>query len=80
MPEEQALILNMHELFQYLNGNGVESFVKVAQHCLVGDMKTPVDVTYIADNVILLRFFEAEGSTGNFCRKEAKRRASGHDS
>lgn len=61
MPEEQALILHMHELLQYLNRSGVASFVTVAQHGLVGDMKTPVDVTYLADNVILLRFFEAEG-------------------
>jgi circadian clock protein KaiC len=61
MPEEQALILHMHELLQYLNRSGVASFVTVAQHGLVGDMKTPVDVTYLADTVILLRFFEAEG-------------------
>jgi circadian clock protein KaiC len=61
MPEEQSLILHMHELLQYLNRSGVASFVTVAQHGLVGDMKTPVDVTYLADTVILLRFFEAEG-------------------
>jgi circadian clock protein KaiC len=60
MPEEQALILHMHELLQYLNRRGVATFVTVAQHGLVGDMKTPVDVTYLADTVILLRFFEAE--------------------
>jgi circadian clock protein KaiC len=61
MPEEQSLMLHMHELLQYLNRSGVASFVTVAQHGLVGDMKTPVDVTYLADTVILLRFFEAEG-------------------
>jgi circadian clock protein KaiC len=61
MPEEQSLILHMHELLQYLNRRGVATFVTVAQHGLVGDMKTPVDVTYLADTVILLRFFEAEG-------------------
>jgi circadian clock protein KaiC len=61
MPDEQSLILHMHELLQYLNRSGVASFVTVAQHGLVGNMKTPVDVTYLADNVILLRFFEAEG-------------------
>jgi circadian clock protein KaiC len=33
----------------------------VAQHGLVGDMKAPVDVTYLADTVVLLRFFEAVG-------------------
>ncbi len=61
MPEEQSLILHMHELLQYLNRLGAATFVMVAQHGLVGDMKTPVDVTYLADTVILLRFFEAQG-------------------
>jgi len=61
MPEEQALILHMHELLQYLNRQGVMTFLTVAQHGLVGDMKSPVDVTYLADTVILLRYFEAVG-------------------
>jgi circadian clock protein KaiC len=61
MPEEQSLILHMHELLQYLNRQGVTTFLTVAQHGLVGDMKTPVDVTYLADSVILLRYFEASG-------------------
>jgi len=61
MPEEQALILHMHELLQYLNRRGVSTFLTVAQHGLVGDMKAPVDVTYLADTVILLRYFEALG-------------------
>ena len=61
MPGEQALILHMHELLQYLNRQGVSTFLTVAQHGLVGDMKAPVDVTYLADTVILLRYFEALG-------------------
>jgi circadian clock protein KaiC len=61
MPEEQSLILHMHELLQYLNRQGVSTFLTVAQHGLVGDMKAPVDVTYLADTVILLRYFEALG-------------------
>ncbi len=61
MPEEQSLILHMHELLQFLNRLGIATFLTVAQHGLVGDMKTPVDVTYLADTVILLRFFEASG-------------------
>jgi len=61
MPEEQALILHMHELLQYLNRQGVSTFLTVAQHGLVGDMKAPVDVTYLADTVVLLRYFEALG-------------------
>ena len=61
MPEEQALILHMHELLQYLNRQGAATFLTVAQHGLVGDMKSPVDVTYLADTVVLLRYFEALG-------------------
>lgn len=62
MPQENSLILHMHELLQYCNRQGVSTFLTVAQHGMVGEMKTPVDVTYLADAVILLRFFEAEGS------------------
>ena len=61
MPEENALILHMHELLQYLNRQGATTFLTVAQHGLVGDMKAPVDVTYLADTVVLLRYFEAQG-------------------
>ena len=62
MPQENSLILHMHELIQYLNRTGVSTFLTVAQHGLVGEMKSPVDITYLADAVILLRYFEAEGS------------------
>jgi circadian clock protein KaiC len=62
MPEENSLILHMHELLQYLNRQGAATFMTVAQHGLVGEMKAPVDVTYLSDTVILLRYFEALGS------------------
>lgn len=61
MPEEHFLTLHIHELLQYLNRQGASTFLTVAQHGLVGDMKSPVDVTYLADTVILLRYFEAFG-------------------
>jgi circadian clock protein KaiC len=61
MPDENALILHIHELLQYLNRQGATTFLTVAQHGLVGDMKSPVDITYLADTVILLRYFEATG-------------------
>lgn len=61
MPQENALVLHIHELLQYLNRQGATTFLTVAQHGLVGDMKAPVDVTYLADTVILLRYFEALG-------------------
>lgn len=61
MPEEKFLILHIHELLQFLNRQGASTFLTVAQHGLVGDMKAPVDVTYLADTVLLLRYFEAFG-------------------
>jgi circadian clock protein KaiC len=61
MPEEQSLFLHVHELLQFLNRRGVSTFLTVAQHGLVGDMRTPVEVTYLADTVVLMRYFEAQG-------------------
>ena len=61
MPGENVLVLHMHELLQYLNRQGATTFVTIAQHGLVGDTRTPVDVTYLADTVILLRYFETRG-------------------
>lgn len=62
MPEEQFLILHLHELLQYLNRQGASTFLTVAQHGLVGDMRQSIDITYLADTVILIRYFEALGS------------------
>lgn len=61
MPQENSLVLHIHELLQYLNRQGANTFLTVAQHGIVGEMKAPVDVTYLADTVILLRYFEALG-------------------
>ena len=61
MPGEHAILLHLHELLQYLNRQGATTFLTVAQHGLVGEMKSPIDLTYLADSVILLRYFEALG-------------------
>lgn len=78
MPEENSLILHMHELLQYLNRQGAATFMTVAQHGLVGDMKAPVDVTYLADTVILLRYFEALGTVRRAV-SIIKKRTSAHE-
>jgi circadian clock protein KaiC len=78
MPEEQALVLHMHELLQYLNRQGASTFLTVAQHGLVGDMKAPVDVTYLADTVVLLRYFEALGRVRRAI-SVIKKRTSAHE-
>jgi circadian clock protein KaiC len=62
MPAERYLLIQLHELFTYLGQQGVTTFLLVAQHGLVGrDMQTPIDASYLADSVILLRYFEARG-------------------
>lgn len=79
MPDEQSLILHMHELLQYLNRQGANTFLTVAQHGLVGDMKSPVDVTYLADTVLLLRYFEATGKVRRAVSVIKKRTGSHED-
>ena len=62
MPEEQHLILQIHELLAYLNQRGIVTFLLNPQSGLVGSMLTgDLNVSYIADAVVLLRFFEAAG-------------------
>ena len=61
MPQEQQLILQMHELLSYLNHHGVVTFLINPQHGLVGSMSTSLNISYVADAVVLIRFFEAEG-------------------
>jgi circadian clock protein KaiC len=62
MPEERFLIIQLHELLSYLGRRGVVTFLIVAQHGLVGNaMNAPVDASYLADAVLLLRYFEAAG-------------------
>jgi circadian clock protein KaiC len=61
MPEENALVLHMHELLAYLGNQGVATILIMAQHGLVGDTHAPLDLSFLADAIILLRYFEAEG-------------------
>jgi circadian clock protein KaiC len=78
MPEEQYLILHLHELLQYLNRQNAATFLAVAQHGMIGDTTQPIDVTYLADTVILLRYFEAQGQVRR-AMSVIKKRAGGHE-
>lgn len=78
MPQENALILHIHELIQYLNRQGASTFLTIAQHGLLGEMRAPVDVTYLADTVILLRYFEALGKIRRAV-SIIKKRMGGHE-
>ena len=62
MPDEEFLHLHLHELLSYLNQQGVMTVMILAQHGLIGPMGAPVDVSYLADSVIITRFFEALGN------------------
>lgn len=61
MPAEQFMMLQMHELLTYLNQKGVMTILILAQHGMVGQMQSAVDLTYLSDTVMLCRFFEAGG-------------------
>jgi circadian clock protein KaiC len=62
MPQEDFLNLHLHELLSFLNQRGVVTLMLLAQHGLIGPMGSAVDVSYLADTVILTRFFEAAGA------------------
>jgi circadian clock protein KaiC len=62
MPENNFLMAHMHEMLGYLSQQGILTIVIVAQHGIVGNnMASPVDLSYLADNVLLLRYFENSG-------------------
>jgi circadian clock protein KaiC len=79
IPSQRYLLMHMHELLSYLGRQGVLTILVVAQYGLLGHtMQTPVDITYLADTVIVLRYFEAGGHV-----KQAisviKKRKGGHE-
>ena len=61
-PDERFLIVQLHELLAYLGSRGVCTLLIVAQHGLMGHgMEAPLDASYLADSVIMLRYFEHDG-------------------
>jgi circadian clock protein KaiC len=61
-PNERFLGVYLHEVLTFLSQQGVATIITVAQQGPVGAMQGPIDVTYLADTVLLLRFFESAGS------------------
>jgi circadian clock protein KaiC len=79
MPGEQFLALHLHELLTYLNNRGVLTLMVLAQMGLVGSaMQTPIDVSYLADNILVLRYFEARGEVRQAISM-MKKRSGGHE-
>ncbi|HET9210952.1 MAG TPA: circadian clock protein KaiC, partial [Thermoanaerobaculia bacterium] len=80
MPEERFLLLHLHELLSYLNQQGVLTLLVMAQAGLVGEvLESPVDLSYLTDTVVLLRFFEAFGEIRKAISL-VKRRTGAHES
>jgi circadian clock protein KaiC len=63
MPNERFLMVQMHEILGYLSAKGIVAILTMAQHGLIGSaVQSPVDVSYLADTLIILRFFEFDGA------------------
>ncbi len=78
MPEEHFLTLHLHELLSYLIDAAVTTIVIVSQHGALGQISSPVDVSYLADAVILLRYYESHGAFGRAISM-LKKRTSAHE-
>jgi circadian clock protein KaiC len=78
MPEERYLLMQMHELLSYLNSQDVLTILTLAQTGLVGPMSGSIDITYLADAVMLIRFFETEGEIRRVISM-TKRRTGAHE-
>jgi circadian clock protein KaiC len=78
MPDERFLILQMHELLSYLAQQGVLTILVLAQHGLVGPMETPLDLSYLSDAVLMLRYFEHAGTVRR-ALSVVKKRSGNHE-
>jgi circadian clock protein KaiC len=79
MPQNNFLTAQLHELLSYLNNQGVTTFFTVAQSGIIGsNMTSPVDASYLADSVVLLRYFELAGTVRKAI-SVLKKRTGGHE-
>ena len=79
MPSERFLMIQLHELLAYLGQKGIVTILVIAQHGMLGSgMQMPVDVSFLADTVVLLRYFEAVDEIRQAISVVKKRR-SGHE-
>lgn len=79
MPNEQYLMLQLHELLGFLSHRGVVTLIVLGQHGLTGAVHSQIDLSYLCDTLILMRFFEAEGEVRR-CLSVVKTRTSPHES
>ena len=80
MPEERFLSAHLHELLTYLNHRNVVTLLTLAQHGIVGEhVSAPVDISYLADSVLMIRYFEAFGAVRRAI-SVVKKRSGDHES
>jgi circadian clock protein KaiC len=80
MPGEAFLILQLHEMLSFLSQQGVATLMTMAQHGMLGsNMNSPADVSYIADSVLLFRFYEVAGAIHK-ALSVVKKRSGSHES
>jgi circadian clock protein KaiC len=79
MPHEEFLAAQLHELLAYLGNRGVVTFMVVAQQGILGaNMQTPVDASYLADSIVVFRYFEVKGEVRKAI-SVAKKRGGSHE-
>jgi circadian clock protein KaiC len=79
MPQDNYLIAQLHELLSYLGNQGVTTFMVVAQSGMLGaSMNSPVDASYLADSIVMLRYFEYGGKVRK-ALSVMKKRTGGHE-
>lgn len=78
MNQNNYLTAQLHELLSYLSNKGVTTFMVIAQNGMLGNMTSPVDASYLADSVVLLRYFEHAGSVKKAI-SVMKKRTGGHE-
>ena len=78
MTDEKFLVAQLHELLSVFASRGVNTLLLMGQHGLLGQVQTPVDVSYLADTVLLLRYFEAAGRVRKAI-SVVKKRSSAHE-
>ena len=78
MPGEQHLLLQMHELLNYLNQQGINTLLILGQHGLIGEVRSDIDLSYLSDTILLFRFFEARGEVRTAV-SAVKSRTSAHE-
>jgi circadian clock protein KaiC len=79
MPQDNFLVAQLHELLSYLSNQGVTTFLVVAQNGMLGtSMSSPIDASYLADSIVMLRYFEHGGKVKK-ALSVMKKRTGGHE-